>query len=196
LTSERGFDSEGARRAIALFLESLGYDPDEPQLRDTPQRVAEAFASELLRGRTVDVRELLLGGSEVTTASAGLVLVRSIAVVTVCPHHMLPGLGTATVAYLPGERLVGLGTIARLVDACARRLTLQENIGEDVAGALMDHAGARGAYCRLELLHTCMATRGAEQPEARLVTVSRRGALATPEAVGELMLALGRDGAG
>jgi GTP cyclohydrolase I len=92
-----------------------------------------------------------------------------------CPHHLLPGIGAATVAYLPGDRVVGIGGLARTVDAFARRLTLQETIGEAVVRALLDHAGARGAYCRLELSHACLSARGARQPEAIVVTIARGG---------------------
>lgn len=191
MESRKGYDEEAARRAIALFLSALGYDPSDPELADTPARVSEAFAHELLRGQKIDLGQLLLAGSEPTVdETAGLVVVRGISVVTVCPHHLLPGLGRATVAYLPGARLVGLGTLARLVDASARRLRLQESIGEEVVHALQAHVGARGAYCRLELLHTCLATRGAEEPEARLVTVARSGTLASAEGLAELALAL------
>lgn len=185
------FDRERAERAIAEFLQALGHDLSEPELSRTPQRVAEAFANELLCGSRIDVRELVVGGSDHREPGpAGLVLVRGIRVATVCPHHLLPGLGIATVAYLPGERLVGLGTVARLVHACARRLTLQEAIGEQVVAALMEHAGARGAYCDVSLLHSCLAARGAEQPDARLVTVARAGELARGEALAELAIAL------
>jgi GTP cyclohydrolase I len=184
-------DRDGGARAIAAFLEALGYDPRSPEFAGTPERVVAAFADELLRGRDVDLGALLRDGSEpARTRAGGLVIVRGIQAVTVCPHHLLPGLGSAIVAYLPGERLIGLGAIARLVDACARRPTLQEHIGERVVSALIEHAGARGAFCELELLHTCFAARGAEQPEGRLVTVARAGELGRADAFAELSLAL------
>jgi GTP cyclohydrolase IA len=185
-------DRDGAARAIAAFLEALGYDPRSTEFAGTPERVVAAFADELLRGRDVDLGALLRDGSEpVKSDSGGLVIVRGVQAVTVCPHHLLPGLGSAIVAYLPGRRLLGLGAIARLVDACSRRPTLQEHIGERIVAALMEHAGARGAFCELELLHTCFATRGAEQPDGRLVTVARAGELARADALAELSLALG-----
>lgn len=184
-------DRESAERAIAAFLEALGYDTRDPQLAGTPARVVQAFSTELLRGANVDLRALVQDGSEPShSPGTGLVIVRGIRAVTLCPHHLLPGLGAAVVAYLPGARLMGLGAIARLVDACSRRLTLQEHIAENVVQALMDFAGARGAYCQLELLHTCLATRGAEEPDARLVSVARKGELATPQGTAELALAL------
>jgi GTP cyclohydrolase I len=95
----------------------------------------------------------------------------------VCPHHLLPALGTATIGYLPGERLLGLGTFARLLDAASRRLTLQEGIGDRIVSALMKRAGALGAFCQIELLHGCLAARGPRRPEARMVTLARAGVL-------------------
>ncbi|HET9929462.1 MAG TPA: GTP cyclohydrolase I [Polyangiaceae bacterium] len=187
----RAPDLKAAAQGIAIFLRALGYE-ERSELVGTPDRVAEAFAHELLRGERVDVAELLREGSEpATAATSGLVVVRDIAVVAVCPHHLLPAVGRATVAYLPGERLLGLGTVARLAQACSQRLALQEAIGDAVVEALLTHARARGAFCRLSLLHTCLATRGAEQPDARLVTIARGGSLATPDGALELSLALG-----
>lgn len=187
----RAPDLTAAAQGIATFLRALGFE-DRPELAGTPERVAEAFAHELLRGEKVDLAELLREGSEPATAStSGLVVVRDISVVAVCPHHLLPAVGRATVAYLPGQRLLGLGTVARLAQACSQRLALQEAVGDAVVNALLTHAGAKGAFCRLALLHTCLATRGAEQPEARLVTVARGGSLATADGALELSLALG-----
>jgi len=172
-------DRQAAERAIRSFLKALGHDPAaSPELARTPQLVAEAFENDLLAGYSVDVPGLLATESSPLTADGpkGAVVVRGIDVATICPHHLLPALGQATVAYLPGHALVGLGTLARIVDAFSRRLTLQEAIGEAVVHALMNHAGARGAYCRLELRHACVAIRGARQTNATAVTVARAGA--------------------
>lgn len=186
-------DEKLARRGIETFLTGLGYDLDRPELAATPERVVRAFAEELLSGEGADLGQMVREGSEPAPGGEqGLVVLRGVSMATLCPHHLMPALGTACVAYLPGERLLGLGTLARLVDASARRLTLQEAIGERVVGALMEHAGARGAYCDIDLGHGCLAARGARKEQARLVTVARRGALAEPAALGELALALGR----
>ncbi|MGC4090681.1 MAG: GTP cyclohydrolase I [Polyangiaceae bacterium] len=190
----RAPDQQAAAQAVAAFLRALGYDGNEPDLQGTPERVAQAYASELLSGDYIDLGALLQQGSEAATdAHRGLVLVRDIDVVTVCPHHLLPAVGKATVAYHPGQRLLGLGTLARLAQACGRRLALQEAVGEQVVRALIDHAGARGAFCRLELLHTCLSARGAEQPNARLVTLARAGSLAEAQGGLELSLALSNE---
>ncbi|HLV67680.1 MAG TPA: GTP cyclohydrolase I [Polyangiaceae bacterium] len=183
----KSVDRVAAEQGISTFLRALGYDLDDPLFAKTPARVVEAFATELLTGETVDLEALLEEGSNPAPGPSGLVVVRDIRVSTICPHHLLPGLGTALIAYEPGARLVGLGTLARLVDAAARRLTLQESIGERVVRALVGTVGARAAVCRLELVHTCLATRGARQPEARLVTVARAGTFSDPAALeGEL----------
>ena len=124
----------------------------------------------------VDVPALLAGGA-LSSESPGIVVVRGIALATVCPHHLLPSVGTATVAYLPGKRLLGLGTIAALVEAFARRLALQEDIGHNVVTALMEHAGARGAYCRIELSHACLNARSRTCGQASVVTTAQAGEL-------------------
>jgi GTP cyclohydrolase IA len=171
-------DRAAAERAIHAFLKALGHDPDEePELSRTPALVTEAFEKELLGGYDVDVRSLLVTEwSPISKDGArGPVIVRGISVTTICPHHLLPATGHATVAYLPSDRLIGIGTIARLVEAFARRLTLQEAIGESVVRALVEHARARGAHCRLELAHACLAARGARQPNATVVTIAHAG---------------------
>lgn len=186
-------DRAAAERAVEALLQALGHDPQkDPELAETPARVADALANDLLAGEGVDVRMLFEAGPAADGARAtGLVVVRDIAVATLCPHHLLPALGTAIVAYLPGRRLFGLGTIARLVDATARRLTLQEQIGQNVVQALIEHGGARGAYCRLALVHSCLSARGARQSAASVHTVAVAGEFAGPDGAARLALALG-----
>jgi len=122
---------EAARAAIRDFLVALGRDPErEPELAETPARVVEAFADELLTGYGRDLATLVTKDSSPAPPRAGLIAVRDIAVATVCPHHLMPALGRANVVYRPGDRILGLGVVARLVDACARRLVLQETIGK------------------------------------------------------------------
>lgn len=190
-------DRAAAERAVEGLLQALGHDPRKsPELADTPARVVDALVNDLLAGEAVDVRALLESEPPLPDGSAGgLVVVRDIAVATLCPHHLLPALGTATLAYLPGRRVFGLGTLARLVDALARRLTLQEQIGQNVVCALSKYGGARGAYCRLSLVHSCLSARGARQSAASVHTVAVAGELGKPEAAQALALALGGAGA-
>ena len=187
-------DRVAAARAIRDFLVALGFDPrHNADLAETPERVSEAFAEDLLRGHDVDLQRLLEKGSceAPPVAKSGPVAVTNIAVATVCPHHLLPALGTAHVVYLPGRALLGIGTITALVDACARRLTLQEAIAQNVVAALVEHAGARGAYCELELEHSCLRARGERQVNAVVRTSARAGEYAARDALTEVALALG-----
>lgn len=188
-------DRAAAARAISDFLKALGFDPHQhADLADTPVRVSEAFAEDLLRGHEADVRALIHQGSceAREAAKSGAVAVTGIAVTTVCPHHLLPALGRASVVYLPGKALLGIGTLTALVDAFARRLTLQEVIGQNVVQALMEHAGARAAYCELELEHSCLRARGERQVSAIVRSSARAGEFDRPGAVAEIALALGR----
>jgi GTP cyclohydrolase IA len=184
-------DKAAAERAILDFLCALGRDPRlEPELAETPKRVAEAFADELLSGYATDLAALLDEGSPPGKERPGIVVVRHIAVATVCPHHLLSSLGHATVAYRPGQRVLGLGTIARLVDACSRRLALQEQIGESVVDSLVRLGSARGAFCQITLRHSCLSARGSRQADATVRTQASAGDLAEPESARELDLAL------
>lgn len=183
-------DRARAESAVRELLLALGRDPDgDPELRDTPARVVEAYSSELLRGYDVDVKAKLAEGEAVAEGKlSGLIALRGIGVSTICPHHLLLSHGTATVAYRPGARLFGLGSLASLVDAYAQRLSLQESIGENVVQALMEYGGARAAYCEIRLVHGCLVARGAREAGSELVTTARRGQLD----LAELALALGR----
>lgn len=187
-------DRAAAARAISDFLKALGFDPAaHPDLAETPERVSQAFADDLLSGHGVDVRELIRKGSceAPPAAKSGPVALTGIAVATVCPHHLLPALGHANIVYLPGAMLLGIGTLTSLVDAFARRLTLQEAIGQNVVNALLEYAGARGAYCELELSHSCLRARGERQTGALVRSSARGGEFANPAAVTEIALALG-----
>jgi GTP cyclohydrolase I len=184
---------DAARAAIREFLVALGHDPEKnAELAETPARVVEAFADELLSGYRTDIATLVTKDASPAPANAGLIAVRDIAVATVCPHHLMPAIGRANVIYRPGARILGIGVVARLVDACARRLVLQETIGHDVTTALVQHAGARGALCEITLRHGCLSARGAHEVDARVTTVARAGELSESEA----LLALGRAAAG
>ena len=189
-----GVDRAGAARAIGDFLKALGFDPAQhAELADTPARVTEAFAEDLLSGYRVDVRELLRSGSceAPPTAKSGPVAVTGITVATTCPHHLMPALGRASIVYLPGSVLLGIGTLTALVDAFTRRLTLQEAIAQNVVDALIEHGGARGAYCELELEHGCLRARGERQASAVVRSSARAGEFTNTDAATEIALALG-----
>jgi len=163
-------DRKAAARAIDEFLLALGRDPArEPELRGTGARVAEAFATELCQGYDVDVLALLRDAS-IPSEASGVVALRDVALATTCPHHLMPGIGTATIGYAPKGAILGVGALARLLEAFARRLTLQEAIGDGAVTALASALRPRWVACRIEMTHTCMAARGERLHGARLVT--------------------------
>lgn len=183
-------DLDAARQAITRFLEALGYELDDPEIRETPARVVEAYVNDLLAGERVDLRQLIERGS-VASDSESLVVIRDIDVAAMCPHHLLPAQGRATVAYLPGASVLGLGTMAELVNACSRRLAIQERIVEHVTDTLMHLAGARGAYCSMRLEHACMRVRGARQSNGIVEVAHADGLLSCGEHALKLAVALG-----
>ena len=169
-------DRKAAAKAIEDFLRAIGREPErERDLVGTGPRVADAFIDELCDGYAVDVPALL--SANVISGATELVVVRDIALTTMCPHHLLPASGRAAVAFQPGERLLGLGTVVKLVDAFAHRLTLQETLGEQVVGALMEHLEPRWAGCRLVMEHACMVARGERRHGARVESVALGGDL-------------------
>jgi GTP cyclohydrolase I len=174
-------DLEAAALAIEAFLRALGHDPQGPELSGTGARVARAYGEDLLDGYGIDVDALL--SSNVFAGRTELVVVRGVPVVTTCPHHLMQSTGEATVAFAPEEHLVGVGTVARVVDAFARRLALQEQIGERVVAALQKHLAPQWAACRLVLCHSCMVARGERTHGARVETIALAGGEVDEEVV-------------
>jgi GTP cyclohydrolase I len=154
--------------AVEAFLDALGLPREvraAPDLAGTPRRVAEAWTEDLLDGYRQDPAAILADSMPAT--SRALVAVTGIDFHSMCPHHLLPSRGVAHVAYVPGERVVGFGQIARLVDALAHRLVLEEDLARDVAEALVREVGARGAACVLDAEQFCLSVRGERRREAR-----------------------------
>lgn len=168
-------DRERAARAIREFLDALGYGHAK-DIEDTPKRVADAWIDELCEGYKVDVIALLRGNKIPREAkTTDVVVVRDIQVTTVCPHHLMPGMGLATVSFEPQASVVGVGAVASAVHALSRRLSLQEAIGEEVARALFNALEPKWAACRLVLTHTCMTARGERAHGAKLETLAIAG---------------------
>jgi GTP cyclohydrolase I len=165
-------DRRAAAAAIDAFLRAIGRD--EPEVEGTGARVADMFLDDLCAGYSVDTRRLV-EQSAMDATSAGLVVVRDIPLVTTCPHHLLPSIGSATVAFRSTVRIVGLGTVAALVDAHARRLALQEHIGEAVVADLDTVLAPAWVGCRIVLSHGCMIARGERAVGSRVETVALRG---------------------
>lgn len=163
-----------AAAAIAELLAACGEDPSSDGLMRTPTRVAEMYA-EILGGNDEDPAQHL----DVTFAAGHdeMVLERDIPIQSLCEHHLLPFIGRAHVAYIPGAdgRITGLSKLARLVDGYSRRLQVQERLTTQVADALERVLHPRGALVVIEAEHLCMTMRGVRKPGAVTVTSAVRG---------------------
>ena len=166
-----GVDLAAAERAATAFLRALGVDTDSDATAATPRRMAHAFA-EMLRPRPF----------ELTTFPNDedydeLVLARSIPVRSVCEHHLLPFVGVAHVGYLPGDRILGLSKLARIVEHFSCRPQVQERLTKQIADWLADRLQPKGVGVVIEARHTCMTQRGVLATESDTVTSTMLGTL-------------------
>src|SRR6266566_8795842 len=166
-----GVDVDAAERAAADFLSALGIDVDHEDLRETPARMARAYA-ELFSSRPL--RLTTFANDE---GYDELVLARGIPFRTVCEHHLLPFSGVAHVGYLPGERILGLSKLARLVEHFAARPQVQERLTKQIADCLAERLSPRGVGVVLEAEHTCMTLRGVRATGATTITSALLGCL-------------------
>ncbi|WP_435526689.1 GTP cyclohydrolase I [Microbacterium aurantiacum] len=189
-------DRERVSALVRDLLEAIGEDPDRPGLKHTPQRVADAYA-EFFGGVGEDPAAPLAHTISVSrgpapeTLPSGAVMLRDILFRSVCEHHLLPFRGHAHIAYLPGEQVVGLGALPKVVDILAARPQVQERLGEQIADVIDAKLDARGVLVVLDAAHECLTMRGERQPDASTVTIAARGALAEPAARAEVVLLLG-----
>ncbi|HEY7487385.1 MAG TPA: GTP cyclohydrolase I FolE [Streptosporangiaceae bacterium] len=172
MVRERGsVDLEAAQRAVADLLIALGRDPASEHLADTPRRVVHAYA-ELLAPR-----EFNLTTFPNEEGYDELVIARDIPVQSLCEHHLLPFQGVAHVGYLPGERILGLSKMARVVELFARDLQVQERLTKQVADWLQQHLAPMGVGVVIEAEHLCMSLRGVRANGSRTVTSALQGLL-------------------
>jgi GTP cyclohydrolase I len=169
VAEESGIDLTAAERAAADLLRALGADVSSEHLRETPRRVAQAYG------------ELLTPTPFNATTFPNeehydeLIAVREIPFQSLCAHHLLPFHGTAHVAYLPADRLIGLSKLGRVVDLFARRLQVQERLTTQVADWLESTLHPRGVGVIVEAEHLCMSLRGVQKPGSMTVTSALRG---------------------
>ncbi|MFD2474084.1 GTP cyclohydrolase I FolE [Amycolatopsis silviterrae] len=166
-----GFDLAAAESAAGDFLRALGISLDSESLRGTPGRMARAYA-ELFTPRAFDLTTFPNdeGYDE-------LVLARDIPVRSVCEHHLLPFIGVAHVGYLPGDRILGLSKLARVVEHFACRPQVQERLTKQIAGWLGDQLSPKGVGVVIEAEHTCMTLRGVQATGSSTVTSTLMGTL-------------------
>jgi GTP cyclohydrolase I len=189
-------DTGRIERAVHEILLAIGEDPERPGLERTPQRVAEAYA-DFFGGLSVDPLTHLadavpLGDTEAgVPATSDAVVLRDIAFRSVCEHHLLPFVGTAHVAYLPGDRVVGLGRIPAVIETLAARPQLQERLAEEIADTLEAGLDPKGVLVVLDAQHRCVTTRGSRQERSSTITIASRGALGEPAARAEIIALIG-----
>jgi GTP cyclohydrolase I len=166
-----GVDLVAAEEAAAAFLVALGVDVDTESLAATPARMARAYA-EMFSPRSFDLTTFP-NDAEYDE----LIIARAIPVRSVCEHHLLPFVGVAHVGYLPGERILGLSKLARVVELFARRPQVQERLTQQIADWLQDHVAPRGVAVVVEAEHLCMTMRGVQASGATTVTSALHGQL-------------------
>lgn len=172
-------DKRRVEAAVAELLRAIGEDPDREGLVGTPGRIADLY-EEVLQGKYQDARELLAVGFEENHEE--MVVVRDIPFFSMCEHHLLPFYGVFHVGYIPRGRVVGISKLARVVDAFARRLQLQERLTSQIADTLMEELEPAGVAVVGSAEHLCMTMRGVKKPGTKVVTSANRGVFREHEA--------------
>lgn len=170
--------------AVTRLLQWVGEDPTRDGLRDTPTRVVKALR-DLCGGYHLDPADILDRCFDV--AHDEMIVVRRIPFNSLCEHHLLPFQGHATVAYVPGDRIVGLSKLARLVDCYARRLQVQERLTDQIADAVERHLDPVAVGVIVTAHHTCMSHRGIQKHAEMVTSALRRGMRDDPAARNELL---------
>ncbi len=165
------------QQSYANIITAIGEDLQRPGLRDTPQRAAKAF-SFLTQGYTQTLDEVT-NNAIFPSTNREMVLVKGIEFYSLCEHHLLPFMGQAHVAYLPNGQVLGLSKFARIVDMYSHRLQIQENLTQQIAQAIMDATGARGAAVVMDAAHMCMMMRGVQKQHSSTRSISMLGEFTT-----------------
>tara|TARA_R110000796_G_scaffold242026_1_gene363942 strand:- start:658 stop:1287 length:630 start_codon:yes stop_codon:yes gene_type:complete len=164
-----------AEQAVRTLIRWAGDDPAREGLIDTPKRVVSAY-EEFFAGYDADPVEILKRTFEETDGYDEIVVLKDIRLESHCEHHMVPIIGVAHVAYLPHRRVVGISKLARVIDAYAKRLQIQEKMTAQVANAINDVLEPKGVAVVIEAAHQCMTTRGVSKPGVTMVTSRMLGA--------------------
>ena len=165
--------------AVRQILANVGEDPDRDGLKQTPNRVARMY-TELLQGYHQDVKTVINGAMfDVEYGEDEMVVVGDIPYSSMCEHHMLPFVGKAHVGYIPGDKVVGLSKIPRIVDMFARRLQVQERLTNEIADALERALNPKGVMIVVEGQHSCASLRGVKKHGVNMTTTARRGEFRT-----------------
>lgn len=170
-------DSVITNRATSVesLLASIGENTDRDGLQETPLRVA-AMYDELFKGYKMDAEQILRDAMFVDAGKKNLVLVKDITFASTCEHHMMPFFGTVSIAYIPQDgRIVGLSKLARLVDACSKKLQVQERLGNEILETIVNVMNPFGVAVIIKAEHTCMTVRGVQKPGTQTITSALAG---------------------
>jgi GTP cyclohydrolase I len=189
--NQNKMDLNKIEQGVKLILEGVGENPNSERLKKTPQRVAEMF-NEVLGGTHKDPNDFLTALTE--EKHEEMVILKDIPLYSMCEHHLLPFSGVCSVVYIPKKgKIMGLNTIAWLVDSLAKRLQIQERLTKQIADYLVRTLSPLGVMVIIKAEHLCMSMRGAKKPGARTITSAVRGVfrdnLATREEAMALVMA-------
>lgn len=162
---------------VACILRRIGEDPNRPGVIDTPARVARMYVDELLAGYKVDPLQIVKTFSN--DGYSQVVAVKDIPFYSLCEHHMLPFKGVAHIGYLPDGRVLGLSKFARIVDAIASRLQIQERMTKEIADIIQEGLQPKGVMVVISAEHLCMTMRGVQKPSSTMVTSMITGVFET-----------------
>ena len=180
---------EEAMAAVRTLIAWAGDNPDREGLKDTPKRVVNAY-SEWYRGYDLDPAQELSRVFEDVSGYDDMVILREIDVESHCEHHMAPFLGTAYVAYLPTDKVVGISKLVKVVEIFAKRLQTQETMTAQIAEAIDDALKPRGSAVMIDAVHQCMSTRGVHHPNVSTITTQFTGEFKTNPSLQDRFLRL------
>ena len=191
--SAEEFDAQKVEQGVRLILEGIGEDVGRDGLKETPRRVADMYA-EVFAGLHEDPDAVV--DAVFDESHDEMIMVRDITLYSICEHHLVPWVGKAHVAYVPGEdgRITGLSKLARLVDVLAKRPQVQERLTTDIADVLERVLKPRGVFVVIEAEHLCMSMRGVKKPGSQTVTSAVRGVFRSDPRTRAEAMGLIRDG--
>jgi len=165
-------DTDRIEKAVREILLAIGENVDREGLLETPMRVARMY-KELFSGMRENPEKHIK--SVFSEKCEEIVLLKDIPFYSTCEHHLMPFIGSAHVAYLPGEKVLGVSKIARIVDSFAKRLQIQERLTSQIADFIMDNLQPQGVAVVMEASHSCVTIRGVQKPGSVMVTSALRG---------------------